>query len=339
MDIEVLTGGICTTVQDFGRMGYGAYGVSPSGAVDPFAYAVSNILVGNERTAAALETTLNGPELRIHRRCNVALTGANFFPHINGSPVDMWRGISVFPGDILSFRGYSSGARCYIAFSGGISVPRVLGSYATDLRAGIGGHHGRRIILGDVLDLGPSSAPWKARILPRAYIPDYSDPAPLRVIEGPQAHLFDAEAIALFFSASYTVSEEWDRMGTRLNGPPIACEGGTDILSDGMAFGAIQVPGNGSPIIMLSERQATGGYAKIACVIYADLPRLAQLEPGDSMTFKRISVHEAHEALIRYSKRLNAIEALCEWQDTFEPKHFTATVSGRRYTVSATRIE
>jgi KipI family sensor histidine kinase inhibitor len=304
---EVSSGGLLTTVQDLGRHGMQQFGVPVAGAMDEYAFRVGNLLVGNAETAAGLEITLAGPVLRFTVRTCLAITGGDLCPCLNGTVVPMWTLLSVEPGDILTFSGRRSGCRAYLALAGGIRVPSVMGSRSTYLRGQLGGLDGRSLRAGDSLPGIPAGTDLDGavgRTIPGELIPEYPGEIKVRVLPGPQDDHFPAESWQVFLGSSYQVGSESDRMGYRLDGPTIRHQGGADIISDGLPLGAIQVPGHGSPIVMLADRQTTGGYAKMACVIGADLPKLAQLMPGNRISFVAVGEAEARLAWLERESSL-----------------------------------
>ena len=307
MSIEVLHPGLLTTVQDLGRTGYQRFGVSVSGAVDPRSAAVANILAGNPDGEAVLECTVLGPQLRFDAPAVIAVTGADLGPTLDGIPVENYRALRVQAGQTLRFTGPKCGCRAYLAVSGGLDVPEVMGSRSTYMKAKIGGWHGRKLEKGDVLPLRAPGTEPKA-LENRAIAPEFRGRSEytLRVVMGPQDDAFTPGGVSAFLSGVYTVTPEFDRMGCRMEGPEIEHNGSADILSDGIAFGAVQVPDSGQPIVMLADRQTTGGYTKIANVISADFRILGQLKSGDRVRFEKVSLASAQEALLaqRASLRL-----------------------------------
>lgn len=296
--VIVHTAGLLTTVQDKGRYGYQRYGMPVSGAMDTFSLELANLLVGNEPGDACLEATITGPELEFTGTTVVAITGANMDPHLNGQGIPMNTAVDVKPGDRLGFRGLKCGCRSYIAFSGGIDVPLVMGSRSTYLRAGIGGHQGRAIIQGDELPLGEFKRPSVIKVIPEGLIPEYKHEQTIRVIPGPEAHYFELSGLRNFLSTEYMVTAQSDRMGYRLSGEPVMHkEGMSGIISAGVTAGTIQVPGSGQPIILMADRQTSGGYARIANVITVDLTLLAQMQPGDTIHFREANFDNAQELL------------------------------------------
>lgn len=298
MSITVLNPGLLTTVQDLGRMGYQQFGVSVSGVMDPRAAAIGNILVGNPQGEAVLECTLMGPQLKFETDEVIAVTGGDLSPTLDGQPVPAYAALVVKAGQTLRFGAPKAGCRAYIAFAGGLDIPLVMGSRSTYMKAAIGGFEGRKLQKGDVLGLRAPVAGY-ANLHQRAIAPEFV-PRPvytLRVVLGPQDDAFTPEGVATFLGSEYTVTNEFDRMGCRMDGPAIQHKNGGDIISDGIAFGAIQVPGSGKPILMGADRQTTGGYTKIATVISADFRLLAQLKAGDKVRFEAVSVQAAQQAL------------------------------------------
>jgi biotin-dependent carboxylase-like uncharacterized protein len=277
--------------------------------MDNYAFRIGNLLVGNKETAASLEITLFGCQLRMLRDTTIAVTGADLAAVINSNPVPRWQSIPVRYGDIISFPRLKNGCRAYLAITGGINVPRVMSSAATYTRANIGGFEGRAIKKGDIIRT-VEAIPVTTRVLiPPEYIPEYSNQIKLRVILGPQDNYFSKNGIRTFLQSNYTVSAEADRMGYRLEGPRIQHQTKADIISDGIPLGAVQVPGNGLPIILLADRLTTGGYTKIATVISVDIPKLAQAKPGDKVRFQQVNEDEACLALQEYEQRIQTIRS------------------------------
>jgi biotin-dependent carboxylase-like uncharacterized protein len=297
-DLVVVDPGLLTTVQDLGRLGYQRLGVPPSGPLDRPALVVANRLVGNPDAAAGLELTLKGPRLEARRECVVAITGAEMHATVNDQPVPAWTAIRLRPGDVLAFRMVTAGCRAYLAVAGGIDVPVALGSRATYLRGRLGGMDGRALQKGDALPVGPPPpAVAEGRHVPADRRPTYPGEVECRVVLGPQDDRFTPEGIAAFLEGPYEVTPQADRMGYRLKGPAIAHARGHDIMSDGIPLGGIQVPGEGQPIVLLVDRQTTGGYTKIATVIGPDIARIGQTRPGQRVRFRRVDLAEAHAAV------------------------------------------
>ena len=284
--IEVLEPGLQTSVQDLGRIGYGRLGIAPGGGADRSALIAGNRLAGNSDGAAGLELSLAGPRLRFLRPGRIAITGADLGAVLNGLRVPPGARRVVGPGDELAFgQGRGVGARAYLCLGGGIDVPVVLGSRATDLTAGFGGFDGRALRRGDRLQVGQQWAEDAARELPETV----NAGTVIRIARGPHTDRFDDAAYDLFLSRQFTVSPQSNRLGVRLIGPTILSLGGADIISEGMMTGVIQITGEGQPIVMLPARATIGGYPKIATVIAADLDRLGQLRPGRQIRFQDVT--------------------------------------------------
>ena len=334
--IEVVEGGLFTTVQDPGRFGYQRYGVPVSGAMDPYALRLVNTLLGNEEDAAALEITLVGPKLRFLGETYIALGGADLVPSLDGRPVSTWFVLKAAGGSLLTFDGPMAGMRAYLAVVGGFDVPVVMGSRSTYVRAALGGHEGRVLKPGDRLSALPDAhnvSPVGTRLL-QQIIPAYGHEHQLRVVMGPQDDLFEQQGIETFLSSTYTVSRQSDRVGYRLEGEAIKHLRGADIISDGIPFGAVQVTGDGQPVILMADRGATGGYTKIATVISSDLGRVSQAIPGDKLTFKAVTLEEAHEALREQEKGLQDLRGLVEESRQKGPLRPRVTISGEAFEVS-----
>lgn len=295
MAVEVIIPGMLTTVQDLGRYGYQQSGMTGSGVMDQQAYRKANYLVGNPETAAVLELTVYGGSYRFTQDTTLALTGADMGAEIEEQPVEMNRAVAVKQGDVLNLGMAVKGCRTYLAVSGGFLVPLVMGSYATNIRCEMGGFHGRKLKRGDVLEIGQSNVSFSEIKNRKVSIPEYSDEVEVRVIPGPQEEMFTQKGLHTFYSGCYQVQEDSDRMGYRLDGSRIESKNGTDIVSDGITFGSIQVTASGKPIILMADHQTTGGYAKIGTVCRMDLSKVAQCKPGDRIHFKKIDVEKAQK--------------------------------------------
>ena len=312
---EVLEPGILTTVQDFGRYGFSQFGVPPSGALDTFSFRVGNLLVGNQEEEACLETTVMGLKLKALREVVIAITGGELFPTLNGESLEMWRTHLLVEGDVITFKRLRSGCRAYLALSGGLIVPKIMGSRSTYLSGRFGGLEGRALKRGDILymlDRPPSLKKLGFRF-PGDWIPSFKKEVMLRVIPGPQDHHFTEKGFQTFSSSAYQITPQCDRMGVRLEGPKIERRPDVEesIISEGLISGAIQVPGDGKPIIILTEL-VTGGYTKIATVISTDLTKVAQLKPGDQVRFEPISIENAHLLLKEQEQRLKEFREIIE---------------------------
>jgi biotin-dependent carboxylase-like uncharacterized protein len=294
--------GPLTTVQDLGRPGHLRVGIPASGPMDREAFLLANRLIGNADNAAGLECTLIGPRLAFTDERLIAITGADMAPLLNGAPAPTWEGLRVRAGDVLRLGAARSGVRAYVAVAGGIETPPVLGSRATYVRGRLGGVEGRALRKGDRLPLGPTTAARPRRVPPER-VPPHGDEPEVAVVLGPQDDRFTARGIAALFEAPYEMLPQNDRMGARLRGPFIEHTRGHDIISDGVALGGIQVVGDGQPIVLLADRQSTGGYTKIGTVCSFDIGRIAQTRPGGRIRFRRVTVAEAH-AMLRESRRV-----------------------------------
>lgn len=369
--IQLETVGPLTTLQDLGRWGYRQYGVSSGGAMDRHSARVANVLVGNSENASVLEMTYLGVGFTALKPLSIAVTGAIASFTINRKTEAMDRTHHLQAGDQVSIGSFTSGMRGYLAVGGGFLGDLVMGSQSTDLRGKFGGHEGRLLKPGDMLATG---ADWKAaekemetntenqpsdalRPLLKSISPTLKQTinacgeAVVRVVLGPQAHLFTEGDLLKFEAAAYRVTQDLDRMGMRLDGETLSPLGGGDILSDGITAGAVQVPGHGSPIVMLADCQTTGGYAKIAQVITVDLPILAQLRPGDAVKFQRISLEEAQNLYLedRHQELTAALDS-ADSVDLRDPadlrgsveqrssKQYQLTVEGKVYLVEVEEI-
>ncbi|MED5312354.1 MAG: biotin-dependent carboxyltransferase family protein [Pseudomonadota bacterium] len=299
--LEVITPGLMASVQDRGRFGFQALGISVSGALDPDGFDLANALAGNEAGTGALEIRMLGPTLEVTAESvTVALAGTGAGIEVMSPEREMisaCRSVTFRKGQVFRIGAIGDSAVCYLAVHGGFDLPDVYGSQSTCMSAGFGGFHGRILEKGDCLPLRKAAAESVSqRILRRPPEPD-SSPV-IRVIAGPQDDYFSAAGIETFFGTGYTVSQAVNRMGMRLEGAAVAHEKGFNIASDGIVRGAIQVPGNGLPIILMADCQTTGGYPKIATVISTDMPKLGRMMPGADIRFEAVSVEEA-EAVAR----------------------------------------
>jgi antagonist of KipI len=293
--LTVVRPGMLTTVQDLGRWGYQAVGVPVAGPMDWYSHRLANLRAGNPPMAAALEITLIGPELVAEGNITCAVAGADFDVRVNGSAVDATGTFELEHGDRVRFGGRRSGARATLAVAGGIDVPAVLGSRATSLISRMGPFGGRALKAEDRLPVAARSRPGPSSA--GRPLPQVGGGARLRVILGPHEARFTEEARRVFTSTRYLVTPESNRMGYRLAGPAIQREDTSELLSDATPIGSLQVPPSGVPILLMADRQTTGGYPKIATVITADLPLAGQLAPGDWIEFVVCSPDEALTAL------------------------------------------
>src|SRR5262245_25087854 len=307
----VVKPGLLTTVQDRGRWGSQSFGVSVAGPMDLYSHRLANVLVGNDADAATLEVTIAGPELEFDETRTVAVTGAQFEVTIGGHSVDLRSAVDVPAGSSLRFGKRLRGSRAYLAVAGGIATPSAFGSRATHLPSGIGGLDGRALRAGDRLPLGASDRASRLlqRPQPLERSPAWTLPdgrATLRVLRGPQLDRFVPAAWDVLQSSEYRVASDSNRMGYRLEGRSLETPGRLDMISDATPPGVLQVPPSGQPILLMADRQTTGGYPKIAAVISADLSVAGQLGPGDGVTFTECSAREAFAALIAQERSLMA---------------------------------
>ncbi|GHU73921.1 urea carboxylase [Clostridia bacterium] len=299
LGLEILAPGPLTTVQDMGRTGRLSEGICPSGVMDQPSARLTNALAGNAAfgagVPAVLEMTLSGVTASFQVDTIFAVTGAPMPLALNDKPINAYESIRANAGDELRCGFAPTGCRAYLAVSGGFLVPSVMGSRSTHLKCSFGGFEGRKLRAGDVVPMASLGSNIRAGIRAESTLLQHAtnQPTVVKITDGPQLDKFDKNTISEFLSAIYTVSPQSDRMGIRLDGPPFRCAGGTDILSDGIPMGAIQIANDGMPIVLLADRQTIGGYAKPFVVIDADLPKMAQLRPGDKLRFTKVSLREA----------------------------------------------
>jgi biotin-dependent carboxylase-like uncharacterized protein len=307
----VVKPGLLTTIQDRGRWGLQSRGVPVAGPMDPSSHRLANALAGNDPGAATLEVTLLGPELEFDDERVVAVAGAEFDLTMDGRSVPANAAFVVASGSVLRFGRRGRGARAYVAIGGGVAVAPTLGSRATHLLTAMGGIGGRALRAGDRLALGdPMRARNTMSAQPRSPIVELPDHhARIRVLPGPQHDYFTPDALDVLQSAPYAVSQQSDRMGFRLTGPVLVHARGADIISDATPLGVLQVPASGQPILLMADRQTSGGYPKIATVITADISLAGQLGPGDTLAFSVCTPREALAALIAQERALMAVEA------------------------------
>jgi antagonist of KipI len=326
MSLSIISPGLLTTIQDLGRTGYRKEGVPVSGAMDTVALRVANLLVGNSEGAPGIEITFLGPKIRFDSDQVLALTGANLEPTLNGEHLKMGRPIAVRRGSVLAFGALRAGSRAYLALSGGLDVSPVLGSYATYLRAGIGGLAGRAFKTGDVIATpGPTNLGrkiWQALLdtrptkewaqpkwtpNPELYPTPQADPH-IRAIRGQEYDLFTEHSQQDFWHQEFIVTSDSDRMGYRLQGPVLTRREPGEVLSSAVAFGTIQVPAEGHPIALLADHQTTGGYPRIAQVVAADFSHLAQVPLGKKVRFQEVSLAEAQHLFWQQEQAIKQIK-------------------------------
>lgn len=332
--MEIVSPGLLTTVQDLGRTGYQRYGIPVCGALDSVSLRIANILVGNRDHLAGLEITAIGPTIRFTEGATIAIVGADLEPTLNGNPMPAWESVYAEAGSVLGFGMPRDGLRAYLAVSGGIEAPLVMKSRSTDLKGGFGGFEGRALAAGDVLATGDS--PHRGVTSSRRLPPEisrqttYGQHFDIRVVLGPQDDSFTEEGIYTLLNSEYTVSNDADRTGYRLEGPIIEHISGADIVSDGTALGSIQVPGGGTPIVLLADRGTTGGYTKIGTVISPDIGLIAQAMPGARVRFSEVSVEDARQILLEQERMIADIKAFVGLDLTGA---FSISASGSDFTV------
>lgn len=307
MKLLVKKPGLFSTIQDLGRKSYQKYGISQSGVLDEYAFVLANMLVGNNEKEAVLELTLLGAEFEVLEGGIISITGANMSPKVNNKTIPMWETIELTKGDTLSLGLAKEGCRTYIALGGGIDSIPILSSRSTYIRARLGGLRGDVIKEGDIIKSKTCVCAKKYR-LPGEFVPKYYKDNIVRVILGPQLNYFTKKGIETFLNEKFIFTNDINRMACRLDGPLIEHKLSANIISDGTPNGAIQVPANGKPIILLNDRQTTGGYPKIACAVTVDIQKIAQAKPGDTVSFKSISVLKAHLLYKNYLNNFNRIK-------------------------------
>jgi biotin-dependent carboxylase-like uncharacterized protein len=333
MGLEMIQPGALSTIQDLGREGYQSQGYQKSGTCDKYSMKLSNLLAGNldeNCKEAVVEFTLRGGEIRFTSPEVFSLTGADMRPLLSGEPVPMYAPVCAQEGDVLTLSLATTGLRTYLAVYGGISVPSVMGSRSTNLKCGLGGYKGRALKQGDCLPTGKTTEQVRSFMElikeredtfllreDKSYLIRPSTPSRyygadgyvlLRAVEGPQAEAFTEEGLKTFLRNPYQLTTGCDRMACKLEGPVISFREGADIISDGIVEGSIQISASGLPMVMMADHQATGGYAKIGTVISTDIPSLAQLRPGEWVTFQFITPKEAVCICRKEDKKLKDIK-------------------------------
>lgn len=321
MSIQVLRPGLMATIQDLGRYGFQKFGIVVSGAMDPYALRIANLLVGNKEDEGALEINLFGTKLQFEKDTLIAITGGDLQATIDNVKVPMWRPFLVKKGEVLSFISAVKGCRAYLAFAGGIQVPEVMGSKSTYTRAQIGGFYGNALKKGDRFNCGqinernerifqqlkdnPKHVPWSVN---GHSLVNPNNTQTIRILPGTEYEYFDQLSQEALFHETYEITSQADRMGYRLEGKSLTLQQPLNLLSEGVTYGTIQIPPNGKPIILMADRQTTGGYPKIGQVISADLSLLAQLQPLHTIKFKKVSIAEAESAFIKKEQALHKIK-------------------------------
>ncbi|MGE7622960.1 biotin-dependent carboxyltransferase family protein [Viridibacillus sp. NPDC096237] len=320
MTVTVIKPGLLTTIQDLGRFGSQKYGVIVSGAMDAYSLRIANILVGNLEGEAVLEISLFGTILQFNEDHLIALTGGDLTATINNEAVPLWRPFIVKKGDVLKFKRAQKGCRAYVSFAGGIQVPTIMNSKSTYLKAGMGGFEGRALQKLDEVNIGPYTKKNKEihqyaiqLVGPTSWSVNYNELISLkqqqtiRVMQGTEWGCFTAESQYCLTNNQYTLSTEADRMGYRFEGPALSLTKKFELLSEAVTFGTVQIPPSGKPIILMADRQTTGGYPKMIQVITADLASLAQLQTGAKIRFELVTLEEAQQALIDKEQKLKNI--------------------------------
>ena len=294
--MKVIKPGFQSTIQDSGRFGFSDLGISISGAADAVSLRIGNLLLGNDQNSPALEMTLVGGEFFFDSDTIIAITGSDFQPTIDGIEIPLWTSIFLRSGQTISFGATQSGARCYLCIKGGFEVDKILGSFSTHLLTGIGGYKGRALLKNDEINYtGCNFQNLQPLKVKKEIVIELMNREKIFVTNAPQTDHFSPEALNLFSSSVYSVSEETNRMGLRLTGPMLAGINNQDIVTEGVSLGAIQVSHDGNPIILFVEHQTTGGYPKIANVISAHFHKIGQLRPRDEIQFSFVSIEKAYE--------------------------------------------
>lgn len=320
MGLKIKQPGVHATIQDVGRTGAQKYGVVVGGVMDELSLRIGNILVQNNQNEAAIEVMFFGTSITFTENHVIAITGGDLQPMMNGVLVPMWRPIYIKKSSTITFKGTAKGCFAYISIAGGFEVPYKMNSKSTFTKAGIGGYKGRALDKNDVLEIGSPNKISKAIMKtlnkspahPKWYV-NYatfygqSDEQIIRVLKGSEYNLFSKESQKNFATEEYTLTTQADRMGYKFDGQTLKQSNPTDLLSEGVTYGTVQVPANGKPIILMADRQTTGGYPKIAQVITADLPKLAQVQPHSKVKFKIVSMLEAEKALFTQEDKIKEI--------------------------------
>ena len=334
MGVKIIKPGLLTTIQDLGRHGHQKEGVIVSGAMDTFSLRAANMLVGNPENEACLEATLLGPTLYFEKEQVIAITGAEMSPSISGERLKMWRPVLVRAGSTLEFNQAIVGCRTYLSVAGGFDLPKVLGSRSTYLRACFGGFKGRALQSGDIIPCRGIKKGSSAMVtaLQQSAIGHWFSQAnwaidpqqhslhhecvTIRALQGLEYDMFSDNSKEFFWSDKYQVSANSDRMGYRLLGSPLSITEPKELLSSAVTFGTVQVPPQGGPIILMADHQTTGGYPRIAQVISADLPKLAQVQPGKSIRFEEISLKEAHELYLQQELSMEQLHSALRFKNS-----------------------
>jgi len=326
MSIRILRSGLLSTIQDLGRYGFQKYGVIVSGAMDSFALRIANLLVGNHENSPAIEMTLIGSTILFKEDSLIAICGAHLSPTINGQAIPQWRPVYVKKNAILKFGQYMKGCRAYLAVAGSFDLPKIMGSQSTYLRANMGGFAGRSLKENDVLNftvpsqqainlmqqlsiqIGKRQFTATKWFIGGSILPTYQNNPIIRIITGSQFAYLTEESKQKLFTKNFKITTQSDRMGYRLEGAKLKTSEHLEMISEAVSTGTIQVPPDGNPIILLSDRQTTGGYPKIAQVAAIDLPVVAQAKPGEKIHFQEISLEKAQELYLRREKEIEQLK-------------------------------
>ncbi|MFO7888698.1 MAG: biotin-dependent carboxyltransferase family protein, partial [Eubacteriales bacterium] len=338
---RILENGLFSTMQDLGRFGYQSKGITVSGAMDQISLRLANILVGNDENFPCIEMTLKGEKILFESDAVIAITGADMSFKINGKNIEINKTIFINAGDILD-SGFSQNKKlAYLAIKGGFKIKKVLGSYSTFLRAKIGGYKGRRLLKGDLIEFPDLEESFSKTIsVDKSIIKDVYSDKKIRFTYSSEKNRFTQSGLKTFTDSSYKIENDSDRMGYRFSGNTIEHKTDGDIISGGINFGTIQVPGNGNPIVMMADRQTTGGYTKIGQVILADLPYLAQKKPQESVKFEAIDSKEAVKLWIDINKNIES------WKNNIEYnshklktcKRYTIRINNKSYNIKAMEV-
>lgn len=343
MGAIILNSGVLSTIQDSGRYGYQHKGVSPSGAMDKRSLKVANLLVNNEEGCPCIEVAYIGVKILFDESMNIAITGADYPVSINNEVIAMNQTIRIIAGDILEIGAAKKGIYGYISFSKKLIASKVLGSYSTDITAQIGGLNGCKLEKGDALLFNQENSEMiDVRYTQEDIETPIEEESVIRFVEGCEYNCYNTKAQADFEASCFTVSEMSDRMGYRLINNPIYSMDGNDILSDGLTIGTVQGTASGDFIVMLADRQPTGGYTRIAHIISADIPRFVQLKPGSQFRFEKITLEEAHSLLkIDDEKFQRWKQSLASSKQTviIERKQLSIVVNGKQFNVEIEEVD
>jgi biotin-dependent carboxylase-like uncharacterized protein len=339
--MKIIKKGMFSTIQDKGRYGHQSDGISVSGAMDLLSFRLANILVGNDENAPCLEMTVKGDKIEFQSDAIIAISGCDMDFTVNGRPVWIDRTLFVNKGDILDSGFCRYGKYSYMAVRGGFDIPRIMGSSSTYLRASIGGYQGRILKDGDCLDFPDFEISMSKLVEVSKEIKDLLFyPRKIRFVYGNEKNRFTEEGIRTFLKSTYTMQNDSDRMGYRFSGQSVDHVTDGDIISGGINYGAIQIPGNGQPIVMMADRQTTGGYTKIGQVIQSDLPYLAQKKPQETVEFVAVTVDEAIEIWKDVNVKISQWKESLDygWYDVNEVRRFTLSFNNKTYNVKAVEV-